>query len=129
MTVVDVTLASRTPQQLGALLHFGQVSAAMAGKMAGQSPETDATEVLERLVGASRTHPVPPETIPDGTLKREQNILTVEEQGTGKLWTFQAEGDIGFTPSHLRAHMLQGEAVTVHYKERTGRLVAVKVED
>ena len=59
----------------------------------------------------------------------EVDILTVEEQGTGKLWTFQAEGDIGFTPSHLRAHMLQGEAVTVHYKERTGRLVAVKVED
>ena len=55
--------------------------------------------------------------------------LTIEEQGTGKQWTFQAEGDIGFTPSHLRAHMLQGEPVTVHYKERDGRLLAVQVAD
>jgi hypothetical protein len=55
--------------------------------------------------------------------------LTIEEQGTGERWTFQSEGDIGFTPSHLRAHMLQAETVTVHYEERDGRLLAVKVAD
>ncbi len=55
--------------------------------------------------------------------------LTVEEQGTGKQWMFQTDGDIGPTPSHLRAHMLQGEPVTVHYMERDGRLLAVKVTD
>ena len=55
--------------------------------------------------------------------------LTIEEQGTGDRWTFQVKGDIGFTPSHLRAHMLQAEAVTVTYEERDGRLLAVKVTD
>jgi len=55
--------------------------------------------------------------------------LTLEEHGTGERWTFQAEGNIGFTPSHLRSHMLQAEAVTVHYEERGGRLLAVKVTD
>ena len=55
--------------------------------------------------------------------------LTVREEGTEKVWTFQAEGPIGFTPSHLREHMLQGQPVTVHYQERQGRLVAVLVTD
>lgn len=55
--------------------------------------------------------------------------LTIQEQPTGRLLTFQAEENIGFTPSHLRQHMLQGAPVTVHYVERRGRLWATRVTD
>ena len=55
--------------------------------------------------------------------------LTLREEGTGKVWTFQAEGHIGFTPSHIRQHMLQGQSLTVHYEERRGQIFAVLVTD
>ncbi len=53
--------------------------------------------------------------------------LTVQEEGTGKLWTFQTQGSVDFTPSHIREHMLQGQPVTVRYQERQGQLIAVLV--
>ena len=59
----------------------------------------------------------------------EVAMLTLEEEATGKVWTFQAEGHIGFTPSHLREHMLQGQLVAVRYQERQGELIAVLVTD
>ena len=59
----------------------------------------------------------------------EVATLTLEEEDTGKVWTFQAEGHIGLTPSHLREHMLQGLGVTVRYQERQGQLIAVLVTD
>ena len=55
--------------------------------------------------------------------------ITLQEEDTGKIWTFQAEEHIGFTPSHIREHMLQGQQVTVRYREEGGRLIAILVTD
>ena len=55
--------------------------------------------------------------------------LTLREEGTGKLWTFQAKEHVGLTPSHIRQHILQGQLLTVHYEERRGQLFAVLVTD
>lgn len=59
----------------------------------------------------------------------EVESFTLQEEGTGKLWTFTAEGFIGFTPSHLRQHMLEGQMVVVRYRDSYGRLVAILVSD
>ena len=59
----------------------------------------------------------------------EVAFLTIEEEGSGKVWTFQADGPVGFTPSHIREHMFQGQAVTVRFQERDGLFFAVLVTD
>ena len=59
----------------------------------------------------------------------EVESFSVQEEGTGKLWTFTAEGFIGFMPSHIRQHMLEGQMVVVRYREIYGRLVATLVSD
>ncbi len=47
----------------------------------------------------------------------------------GATWHFEAEGYQGFTPSHLRQHMLQGLSVTVTYHEEEGILIIDGMED
>ena len=48
----------------------------------------------------------------------------------GKIWDFEgAEGFIGFTPSHVKEHQLQGLSVLVSYVEEGGVLVAVHLAD
>lgn len=48
----------------------------------------------------------------------------------GKLWHFEARGELeGFTPSHLREHMVQGLPVLVTYDDDGGALVIVSVTD
>ena len=59
----------------------------------------------------------------------EAESFTVQEDGTGRLWTFTTEGFIGFTPSHMREHMLAGQVVAVRYRDEDGRLVAVLISD
>jgi len=59
----------------------------------------------------------------------EVETLTIQEEGTGKVWTFYAQGDVGFTPSHLRQHMLRGEPVTVRYREQPDRLLVIRLTD
>ena len=60
--------------------------------------------------------------------------LTVQDDA-GRLWAFQAEGPINYTPSHLREHRLTGQPVTVYYRnEGNGRdegerLLAVRITD
>ena len=54
--------------------------------------------------------------------------LTVRDDA-GRPWTFETEGPIDFTPSHLREHMLRGEPVTVDYEDEGERLVAVRITD
>ena len=56
-------------------------------------------------------------------------LLIVKEEGSEKVWTFQADGPVGFTPSHIRQHMMQGQAVTLRFLERDGLFVAVLVAD
>ncbi len=59
----------------------------------------------------------------------EVAAFTIEEEGSGKVWTFQADRPVGFTPSHIREHMMQGQAVTVRFRERDGLFIAVLVTD
>jgi hypothetical protein len=47
----------------------------------------------------------------------------------GRSLSFTAEGDVGFTPSHLREHMVLAQPVTVTYREERGVLVATHVDD
>ncbi len=52
--------------------------------------------------------------------------------GDGKRWRFEARGfsdPIDFTPSHLRAHMVLGEPVTVEYHKEDGVLVIDDIDD
>ena len=47
----------------------------------------------------------------------------------GKDWHFVANGYSGFTPSHLRDHMVQALPVTVTYHEENGNLVIDEITD
>ncbi|MGE3271585.1 MAG: hypothetical protein AB7P40_22735 [Chloroflexota bacterium] len=47
----------------------------------------------------------------------------------GEDYEFIVEGDIGFTPSHLRQHMLLGERVAVTAKSEADLRIATRVED
>jgi hypothetical protein len=47
----------------------------------------------------------------------------------GRTLSFAVEGDVGFTPSHLRQHMVLAEPVTVTYRETANGPVATLVED
>lgn len=58
----------------------------------------------------------------------EVESLTIQDR-EGRMWRFQAEGNLGFTPSHIREHMLQGQEMTVTYREEGDILVALKVMD
>ena len=51
------------------------------------------------------------------------------EDSTGRLWRFEAEGPIDFTPSHLREHALTGQPVTVYYRAQGERLLVQRVTD
>ena len=58
----------------------------------------------------------------------EVETLRVRDE-EGREYVFATEGFVGFTPSHLREHALFGQTVLVTYRERDGRLVAVRTED
>ena len=47
----------------------------------------------------------------------------------GSRWHFSAGQYKGFTPSHLREHMVQGQRVVVTYRNEEGTLVIVDIED
>lgn len=58
----------------------------------------------------------------------EVQSLTLRDSEGGE-WIFETVGNVGFTPSHIREHMMQGEPMTVFYEERNNRLVATRVTD
>ena len=58
----------------------------------------------------------------------EVETLRVRDE-KGREYVFVTEGFVGFTPSHLREHSLFGQTVLVTYREKDGRLVAVRTED
>ena len=64
-----------------------------------------------------------------------RSLLEVEtlivKDANGAAWVFQGGGEIisGFTPSHLREHMLQGHAVTVAFHRENGVLIIDDLED
>ena len=46
---------------------------------------------------------------------------------TGKLLVFNTNGDVGFTPSHMRDHGSTGQPVRVYYRIHDGQLLAERV--
>ena len=65
----------------------------------------------------------------EGRSITELESLEIRDE-TGKNWTFTAgAGFVGFTPSHLREHQLQGHPVTVTYAAEGDTLVAVNITD
>lgn len=48
---------------------------------------------------------------------------------TGKLLVFKTNGDVGFTPSHMRDHGLTGQSVRVYYRMHGGQLLVEQVTD
>ena len=54
--------------------------------------------------------------------------LTLRDD-SGKVWTFSAQGPLGFTPSHLREHQTFAHPVTVRYKQTDDGLAAISVSD
>ena len=58
----------------------------------------------------------------------ELESLTVRDEA-GRLWTFKAEGFVGFTPSHLREHRDFLLPVTVRYRETPEGLLIVSIAD
>jgi hypothetical protein len=47
----------------------------------------------------------------------------------GQIVEMVVEGDVGFTPSHLRDHMALGDPVTVSVRYADGLTIATSVED
>lgn len=47
----------------------------------------------------------------------------------GQRIRFLVEGDVGFTASHTREHMILAETVTVTYRDSTDGPVAIRIED
>jgi len=47
----------------------------------------------------------------------------------GKTWRFQSTGNIGFTPSHVREHMMLGQEMTVTYTGNGDDLLALRLTD
>lgn len=54
--------------------------------------------------------------------------FSIETPGKARL-TFTVRGDVGFSASHLREHMVTGLPVKVSYIDESGRLVALHIED
>ena len=47
----------------------------------------------------------------------------------GRLYAFETEGFVGFTPSHVREHQFLGQTLLVTYEKRGDILVATRLED
>ena len=89
---------------------------ACGGGTAPSAGTTQAAEVTGALVGVES----PSLLVLDSLDVRD---------AAGHVWHFLADGYSGFTPSHLREHMVQGLPVTVRYRSEDGGLVLVEVTD
>ena len=58
----------------------------------------------------------------------ELRSLDVEDED-GDTWHFEARGFKGYTPSHLREHMVQGLRVAVVYHKEKGAMVIDEITD
>ncbi len=58
----------------------------------------------------------------------ELELLTIRDE-EGREYTFETEGFVGFTPSHIREHQFLGQSLLVTYERRGDILVAVRLED
>ncbi len=58
----------------------------------------------------------------------ELELLRIRDD-EGRLYAFETEGFVGFTPSHIREHQFLGQTLLVTYEKRGDRLVATSLED
>ena len=58
----------------------------------------------------------------------ELELLKIRDE-EGRLYTFETEGFVGFTPSHVREHQFLGQTLLVTYEKRGDVLVAISLED
>ena len=58
----------------------------------------------------------------------EVESLTIRDDEE-RLYTFETEGFVGFTPSHVREHQILGQTLLVTYEKRGNVLVAIRLED
>ncbi len=58
----------------------------------------------------------------------ELELLKIRDE-EGRLYTFETEGFVGFTPSHVREHQFLGQTLLVTYEKRGDLLVAISLED
>ena len=58
----------------------------------------------------------------------ELELLRIRDD-EGRVHTFETEGFVGFTPSHVREHQFLGQTLLVTYERREDILVAVSLED
>ena len=58
----------------------------------------------------------------------ELALLKIRDE-EGRLYTFETEGFVGFTPSHVREHQFLGQTLLVTYEKRGDVLVAISLED
>ena len=61
------------------------------------------------------------------SLTEVQSLIIQDNNGT--IWTFRTAGDIEFTPSHIKEHMLLGQELSVYYADRNGHLIVLSVID
>ena len=63
----------------------------------------------------------------------ERDLVEIEllrvRDADGRVFEFTTKGPVGINAAHLRQHQVLGEKVTVTYKEKDGRLIAVDVRD
>ena len=58
----------------------------------------------------------------------ELALLKIRDE-EGRLYTFETEGFVGFTPSHVREHQFLGQTLLVTYERQGDVLVAISLED
>ena len=58
----------------------------------------------------------------------ELESLTIRDD-EGRTYTFETEGFVGFTTSHVREHQFLGQTLLVTYEKRGDVLVAIRLED
>ena len=58
----------------------------------------------------------------------EVETLRIRDEA-GRIYRFETEGFVGFTPSHVREHQLLGQSLLVTYVKKGERLVAVALAD
>ena len=65
-----------------------------------------------------------------GSSLTEFDTLTLEDED-GTTWIFESNGKsfLGFTPSHLRGHMVQGQIIVVKFHRDNDILLADEISD
>ncbi len=58
----------------------------------------------------------------------ELELLRIRDD-EGRIYSFETEGFVGFTPSHVREHQFLGQTLLVTYEKRGAVLVATRLED